>query len=136
MPPDSPIQSEVYPEVFMNDFQCVFTAAGISVAEPANLPAGNALRNKILQALFNKTRDFGSGVLDSDLEQEILDGSWKLEFFVGRLYRVLGSPALDVLTSLVVSTPNEAHMLGPGPRGPGSGPRARRTAIGSLPPTS
>lgn len=100
------------------DATAIFSGAGISIAAPASLPAGNRLRNDVLRVVFDGAAQFAARTRPGNpsLAADALDAlsestTLKLEVVVGRLVGTVGQEGLGSLLALTVDVPNEAHLL-------------------------
>ena len=71
---------------------------------------GFRMRNELLATCYEATVR-STGIVDAAALQAALEGPWKLEYVVGRLAGTIGHDAIDVLGTLSIGIPNEAHML-------------------------
>jgi hypothetical protein len=89
----------------------IFSGAGLSASLPAGLPLGPALRDLLLDLCYEEAHLLSPAAADSSVLDEVKRGAYKLEVILGRLAATSGPAALDVVTLLDVTVPNESHML-------------------------
>jgi len=89
----------------------VFSGAGLSAAPPASLPLGYALRDAVLELMFEQAARYAPEIVNGGQLRQLSGPERKLEQVLGRLWRIVGHQALECLRCLRVGLPNEAHML-------------------------
>lgn len=93
------------------DQAVIFSGAGLSASFPAGLPLGWAFRDLLLDMCYEEARLISPGAADPAVFDAVKGGTYKLEVVLGRIAATVGSAAVDVVTLLDLTVPNESHML-------------------------